>query len=62
MYIDNDFVFFPSVESCSMDSLRNAVKTYVDLDVVGYRHGTVLHVTDERQLLRIAEDIVNFKH
>ena len=45
-----------------MDSLRNAVKSFVDLDLVGYRSGTALHVTDERQLLRVAEDIMNFKH
>lgn len=44
-----------------MDSLRNAVKSYVDLDLVSYRNGTVLHVSDANRLLQVAEDILNFK-
>lgn len=53
--------FFPPVESCSMDSLRNAVKSFVDMDLVCYRNGTVLHVSNAKQLLHIAEDMVEFK-
>ena len=45
-----------------MDSLRNAVKSFVDMDLVSYKSGTILHVSDTKQLLQVAEDIVNFKH
>ena len=45
-----------------MDSLRNAVKSFVDMDLVSYKSGSILHVSDAKQLLQVAEDIVNFKH
>lgn len=45
-----------------MDSLRNAVKSFVDMDLVGYRNGTILNVSDANQLLQIAENIVEFRN
>ena len=44
-----------------MDSLRNAVKSFVDMDLVSYKSGTTLHVSNAKQLLCVAEDIVEFK-
>ena len=44
-----------------MDSLRNAVKSFIDMDLVGYRNGTILHVSNTKQLLHVAEDMVEFK-
>ena len=52
---------FSLVESCSMDLLRNAVKSFVDMDLVAYRNGTILHVSKAKQLLHVAEDIVEFR-
>ena len=49
------------VESCSMDSLRNAVKSFVYMDLVSYENGTVLHVSKTNQMLQLTEDIVEFK-
>ena len=45
-----------------MDSLRNAVKSFIDMDLVGYKKGTILQVSDAKQLLHVAEDIMDFKH
>ena len=45
-----------------MDCLRNAVKSFVDMDLIGYKSGTTLHVTDATRLLHVAEDIANFKN
>ena len=44
-----------------MDLLRNAVKSFVDMDLVAYRNGTILHVSKAKQLLHVAEDVVEFR-
>ena len=44
-----------------MDLLRNAVKSFVDMDLVSYKNGTSLHVSDAKRLLHVAEDMTNFK-
>ena len=49
------------VESCSMDTLRNAVKVFTDMEVVSYRNGSVLHIQDSSRLIEIAENIAQFK-
>ena len=45
-----------------MDSLRNAVKSFVDMDLVSYKSGNILYISEAKQLLQVAEDIVHFKH
>ena len=44
-----------------MDSLRNAVKSFIDMDLVGYKKGTILQVSDTKQMLHVAEDIMDFQ-
>ena len=50
-----------TVESCSIDTLRNAVKTFADMEVLTRSSGNVLQVTDADKLLEIAESISDFK-
>lgn len=51
-----------NVECCSMDSLRNAVKVFVDMDVVEVKNGRLLHVADPNRLVELAEAISRFKN
>ena len=44
-----------------MDTLRNAVKSMVDLGYVSYRRGTELHLLDSNRLLELVERITDFK-
>ena len=44
-----------------MDSLRNAVKSFVDMDVVSYKNGTILRVSKPKQLLQVTEDMVEYR-
>ena len=53
--------FSTIVESCSMDTLRNAVKSLVDMSVICYRNTTQISVYDADQLMEIAESIIDFK-
>ena len=45
-----------------MDSLRNAVKVFVDMDVVEVKNGRLLHVADPNRLVELAEAISRFKN
>jgi hypothetical protein len=49
------------VESCSMDTLRNSVKSMVDLGYVGYKKGTQLHLVDSNRVMEVVEQITDFK-
>ena len=54
-------VLLGTVESCSIDTLRNAVKTFADMEILTHSNGNVLQVTDADKLLEIAESISDFK-
>ena len=58
---DLKFCLPPTVESCSMDTLRNAVKSMVDLGMVGYKGGTRLHLTDSNRLMEVVQKVTDFK-
>ena len=44
-----------------MDTLRNAVKSMVDLGYVGYRKDSQLFVVDSNRLMELVERITDFK-
>ena len=45
-----------------MDTLRNAVKSMVDLGHVSYRKGTqLLHLVDSNRIMEVVERITDFK-
>ena len=44
-----------------MDTLRNAVKSMVDLGYVGYNKGTQLHLVDSNKIMEVVERITDFK-
>ena len=44
-----------------MDTLRNAVKVFTDMEVVSYRNGSVVHIQDSSRLIEIADNIAQFK-
>ena len=54
-------VFTSVVESCSMDTLKNAVKVLLDMEILTLRDYTDLTVRDPSRLLQVAESITRFK-
>ena len=50
-----------AVESCSMDTLRNAVKTFTDMELLTYNSSSILRVANADKLLEIAESVADFK-
>ncbi len=50
-----------TVESCSMDTLRNATKAMIDMGCITYRKGSFIHVADSAKLMDVVEGIMKFK-
>lgn len=51
-----------TVESCSMDTLRNSVKSLTDMKLVTYSNGSqTFRVEDMDKLIDLAESLVKFK-
>jgi len=44
-----------------MDTLRNEVKTFTDMELLTYHSNSVLQVVNADKLLEIAESVVDFK-
>lgn len=44
-----------------MDTLRNAVKSMVDLGYISYKKGMQLHVVDSNRIMEVVERITDFK-
>ena len=44
-----------------MDTLRNAVKSMLDLGYIGYKNGSQIYLLDSNRLLEVVEKITDFK-
>ena len=49
------------VESCSMDTLRNAVKSMANLNYIAYKKGSQLHLVDSNKMMELVERLTDFK-
>ena len=49
-----------AVESCSMDTLRNAVKIFIDLELLVVKDGEVIAVQEPAKLLEATESLGHF--
>ncbi len=52
---------FSIVESCSMETLRNAMRKFIDMELVTTKDRTLLHVKDPSKLLSIADSIEQYR-
>ncbi len=50
-----------TVESCSMDTLRNCLKSLTDMDMVAYSNGN-FQVNNFEKLIELADYLVAFKY
>ncbi len=44
-----------------MDTLRNAVKSVVDLGLTSYKKGSHLYVADSNRLMEVVQKMTDFK-
>lgn len=44
-----------------MDTLRNAVKSMVDLGLIGYKKALHLYVADANRLMEVVQKMTDFK-